>query len=133
MEASLAVVQLGITLVGVVAAATGGAGAAETIEPQFRNWGFSAKSAQFLAIGLVVVPLTFITIVCGELVPKVFALRNKEWVCLKLSPPMEWFSYSVWPAVWFFENSVTWIMKWGGRGGAGTAAAVRPWRRGGRT
>jgi putative hemolysin len=112
MEASLAVVQLGITLVGVVAAATGGAGAEESIAPAFRRWGFSAQASQFLAIALVVAPLTVVTIICGELVPKVFALRNKEWVCLKLSPVMEWFTYAVWPAVWVLETAVTWIMTW---------------------
>ena len=39
IEGSLAVVQLGITLVGVIAAATGGAGAEETFEPIFLGWG----------------------------------------------------------------------------------------------
>lgn len=112
MEASLAVVQLGITLVGAAAAATGGAGAEETIEPVLLDWGLPAGVAQFLAIGLVVAPLTVITIIFGELVPKVFSLRNMEWVCLRLSPVMEWFSYSVWPAVWFFERAVAWIVHW---------------------
>ncbi|MBW3599624.1 MAG: hemolysin family protein [Planctomycetes bacterium] len=116
IEASLAVVQLGITLVGAIAAATGGAGAEELIVPILRHWGLSAGASQFLAIGIVVAPLTVLTITFGELVPKVFSLRNKEWVCLKLSPVMEGFSYSVWPAVWFFESAVTWIMKWGERG-----------------
>lgn len=110
MEASLAVVQLGITLVGAVAAATGGAGAAEKVEPMLIESGFSETVAALLAITLVVAPLTMITILFGELVPKVFALKNKEWICLKLSPPMEWFSYAVWPAVWFFEKSVTGIV-----------------------
>jgi len=123
IEASLAVVQMGITLVGAVAAATGGAGAEESIEPALRELGFSHGISQFLAIALVVAPLTVITIIVGELVPKVFALRNKEWVCLTLSPPMEWFSYSVWPAVWFFEGAVTWIMKWGQRGRKDRGAA----------
>ncbi len=116
MEASLAVVQLGITLVGATAAATCGAGAEESIEPTLLGWGWSARISQFLAIALVVAPLTVITIVLGELVPKVFALRNKEWVCLHLSPAMQWFAYSVWPAVWFLEAAVMWIMKWGERG-----------------
>ncbi|PQO31122.1 hypothetical protein C5Y96_12250 [Blastopirellula marina] len=110
MEASLAVVQLGITLVAAVAAATGGAGAAEKVEPMLIEAGFSETVAALLAIALVVAPLTMITILFGELVPKVFALKNKEWICLKLSPPMEWFSYAVWPAVWFFEKSVTGIV-----------------------
>ena len=115
MEASLAVVQLGITLVGAIAAATGGAGAEESIEPHLLASGIPRGAAGIIAITIVVVPLTTLTIIFGELVPKVFALRNKEWVCLKLSQPMEWFSYSVWPAVWLFETSVTQIMKWGER------------------
>src|SRR3990172_670033 len=71
--------------------------------------------AEFLAIALVVLPLSAVTIVCGELVPKVFALRNKEWVCLRLSPVMRWFSFSVWPAVWLFETLVMAFMSWGER------------------
>ncbi len=132
MEASLAVVQLGITLVGAIAAATSGAGAEELLEPRLREWGLSAGAAQFGAIALVVAPLTVVTILFGELVPKVFALRNKEWVCLKLSPPMEWFSYTVWPAVWFFENSVAWIMALGQnrqqRDASAEAAAIQDLR-----
>lgn len=112
MEASLAVVQVGITLFGAVAAATGGAGAEATIEPYFLAAGFSNATSQIFAIGVVVLPLTVVTIMFGELVPKVFALRNKEWVCLTLSRPMEWFAYSVWPAVWLFEKSVSLIMGW---------------------
>jgi putative hemolysin len=116
MEASLAVVQLGITLVGVVAAATGGAGAEEAFVPVLRAWGWSPGVSQFLALAIVVAPLTLLTIILGELVPKVFALRHKEWVCLKLSPPMEWFSYSVWPAVWLLESTVKLIIRLIGRG-----------------
>jgi putative hemolysin len=115
MEASLAVVQLGITLVGAIAAATGGAGAEEMIEPTLLTLGVPGTLAQFGAIVLVVIPLTVVTIIFGELVPKIFALRHKEWVCLKLSPFMEWFAYCTWPAVWFFETSVDLIMRWGSR------------------
>jgi putative hemolysin len=115
MEASLAAIQLGITVVAAVAAATGGAGAEESIEPVLKDWGLSDAVARFLAIALVVAPLTVITIIFGELVPKVFALGNKQWVCLTLSPPMEWFAYSVWPAVKVLEFTVTWIVKLGER------------------
>jgi putative hemolysin len=121
IEGSLAVVQLGITLVGVIAAATGGAGAEETFEPMLVEWGVPQSLSQILAIALVVLPLTIVTIVVGELVPKVFALRNKEWVCLTLSPIMEWFAVSVKPAVWFLETAVSWIMRLGG--GSGDDAA----------
>lgn len=116
MEASLAVVQLGITLVGVIAAAVGGAGAEEKIAPLLRErMGVSEGASEILALALVVLPLTFVTIIVGELIPKVFALRNAEAVCLRLSPAMRWFSFSVWPAVWLFETTVTGVMSWGER------------------
>lgn len=116
MEASLAVVQLGITLAGAIAAAVGGAGAEEQISPVLASrLGVSEIVSEVLGISLVVIPLTVITIVFGELVPKVFALRNSEWVCLKLSGLMRWFSLSVWPAVWLFETAVNRIMSWGER------------------
>ena len=115
MEASLAVVQVGITLVGAVAAATGGSGASESIEPILRTAGMSDTGSRFTAIAIVVLPLIVVTIIFGELVPKVFALRNNEWVCLTISKPMEWFAYSVWPAVWLFETSVRLIVKWSER------------------
>jgi len=116
MEASLAAVQLGITLVGAIAAATGGAGAEGSITPFFQQrLGLPESYASLLAITVVVVPLTIVTILFGELVPKVFTLRNKEWVCLRLSPAMQYFSYLVWPAVWFFENAVTGVMDWAER------------------
>ncbi len=110
MEKSLAVVQLGITLVGLIAGATGGASAGEDIAPYLESIGYSGGGARTLAIALVVVPLTVITIVIGELVPKLFALRNKEWVCLKLSPTMQLFSFSTWPMVWLLETSASGLM-----------------------
>lgn len=110
IEKSLAVVQLGITLVGLIAGATGGSSASEHIEPILMGWGISRGTASLLAIVVIVVPLTAVTIVIGELVPKLFALRNKEYVVLRLSPPMKWFATSVWPAVWLLETSASGLM-----------------------
>lgn len=112
IEKSLAVVQLGITLVGLTAGAAGGASAAEDIAPFFRERGWGAWGADVLAMILVVAPLTALTIVAGELIPKLFALRNKEWVCLTLSPPMWFFSLSVWPIVWMLESSAGLVVGW---------------------
>jgi putative hemolysin len=114
IEASLAVVQLGITLVGVIAAAVGGAGAEETMAPGLEaSLGVSEDVSEILAIALVVLPLTVVTIIFGELIPKVFALRNAERVTLALSPVMRWFSLSVWPAVRLFESIVMGVMALG--------------------
>lgn len=114
MEASLAVVQLGITLVGAIAAAVGGASAEEKLAPIFAAaLGVSERLSEVIAIVAIVLPLTVITIIAGELIPKVFGLRNAEWVTLRLSTPMRWFLFSVWPAVWIFENVTIGIMSWG--------------------
>jgi putative hemolysin len=110
-EASLATVQLGITLLSAIAAATGGVGAEEKLVPLIQSGaGFSLGFSRFLAIVIVVVPLTIVTILFGELIPKVFAIRNKELVCLRLSRIIRWFSISVWPAVWLFEGAVMAVM-----------------------
>ncbi len=110
IERSLAVVQLGITLVGLIAGATGGASATDDIAPSLQSLGLSPITANVCSVAIVVIPLTAVTIVLGELVPKLFALRNKEWVCLTLSPAMKWFSLSVWPLVWLLETSASGLM-----------------------
>ncbi|QDU22778.1 hemolysin family protein [Urbifossiella limnaea] len=111
LEGSLAGVQLGITLVGAIAAAVGGAGAEEQLAPTLEgSLGISSGTAEVMSIALVVAPLTVVTIIFGELIPKVFALRNKELVCLRLSPPMKLFVTGVWPVVWVLENATTGLM-----------------------
>ncbi|MFZ4081589.1 MAG: hemolysin family protein [Pirellula sp.] len=110
IEKSLAVVQLGITIVGLIAGATSGVTASESLSPILQELGWSERLADAIAIALIVAPLTIATIVIGELVPKLFALRNKEWVCLSLSPWMRWFSILAWPLVWLLEASASGVM-----------------------
>jgi putative hemolysin len=114
IEGSLATMQVVITLVGAIAAAIGGASAQESIKPVLMGaLGFSPRMASVIAIAVIVVPLTFVTIMLGELVPKVFAMRHPEWVCLRLSPIMRWCSFAVRPMVWLFETAVRLMMNWG--------------------
>ena len=104
MEGSLAVVQLGITLVGAIAAATGGASIDQGLAPAImRTFGVSNQLSEILALACLVIPLAAVTIVIGELIPKVLAIKNAEWVCTTLSPLMWAFSLVVYPAVLLFE------------------------------
>jgi len=90
MEASLAVIQLGITLFAAIAAATGGVGAQASLAPYLaKTWEISITFANVIAVTFVIVPLTLAIIVFAELVPKMFALNNKEWIVLRLSPFMK--------------------------------------------
>jgi putative hemolysin len=104
MEGSLAVVQLGITLVGAIAAAAGGASIDENLSPRVAEWfGLSERVADVISLVCFVIPLAAVTIVIGELIPKVLALKNAEWFCTTLSPLMWAFAMVVYPAVLLFE------------------------------
>ena len=104
MEASLAVVQLGVTLVGSIAAAIGGAGTTEALNPYFQNhFGLSKGLAEFLSLVALIIPLSAFTIIFAELIPKIYAIRNSEWVVLRLSKMMVYFSYLANPVVSLME------------------------------
>lgn len=107
MEASLATIQLGITLVGAIAAATGGSGVEDTFVPYLQQkLGISEALSGVLAIAALIIPLTFVIIVFAELVPKMIALNNKEWIVLKLSPFMKILSKIAYPIVSVIEFTV---------------------------
>jgi putative hemolysin len=86
-ERVLSVVQIGITLVGAIAAAVGGAGASENLEPLLREeFDLKKKYAEFLAAFIVVVPITYFSVVVGEIVPKTLALRNPMRILMAGAP-----------------------------------------------
>jgi len=88
-ERTLSIIQIGITLVGAIAAAVGGAGAGETLEPYFmQNFGLSERSAEAISLILVVLPITYLSVVVGELVPKTLALRNPSRIVLAGAKPL---------------------------------------------
>jgi putative hemolysin len=104
MEASLAVIQLGITLVGALAAATGGLGVGEKFAPYLQaSLNLPVILAKVLAVLFFIIPLTAITIIFGELVPKMIALHNKEWIVLNLSVVMKTISLFAAPLISIIE------------------------------
>jgi putative hemolysin len=107
MEASLAVVQLGVTLLGSIAAAVGGAGITEVLNPYFQqNFGLSKEFAEFLSLVTLIIPLSSFTIIFAELIPKIYAIKNSEQVILKLSRMMKYFAVVANPVVSSLENIV---------------------------
>jgi putative hemolysin len=76
-ERVLSIIQIGITLVGAVAAAVGGAGATESLTPYLQQkFKVGQTLAEAISIITVVIPITYLSVVFGELVPKTLALRN---------------------------------------------------------
>lgn len=110
-ERTLAVMQIGITLVGALAGAVGGAGAEEQLSPLFEQVGFSETTADSLAIGAVVIPLTYLTVVIGELVPKTLALRHSMTVGLAAAPWLSLFDSVLGPIVTLFEWSTKSLLR----------------------
>jgi putative hemolysin len=82
-ERTLSAIQVGITLVSLLSGAVGGAGAQEFVSPFLQQrLGLGEGPATVLAIGIVAIPLMFVTIVVGELVPKALALRHPEHIAV---------------------------------------------------
>lgn len=105
-ERTLSVVQVGITPVGALAGAVGGAGVEELLSPMLEtSLGVGEAAADTIAIGLVVLPLTYFTVVVGELVPKSFALKNTLGFALRAAPWLSLIDKIFGPIVTLFEWS----------------------------
>ena len=112
IEASFAVVQLGITFSTSIAAATGGLSASASLSPWLaRTIPISPVFADVMAIVFWVIPLGSVTIIFSELLPKLLALNNRERVCLWLSPVMMRLYHALTPLVKVFERTVKGLMK----------------------
>lgn len=82
----LSTVQIGITLIGILAGAFGGATLAEEFAVYLVQKGMTPNFSQPVAIGLVVLGLTYLSLVVGELVPKRFALLHAEAIAVHVAP-----------------------------------------------
>ena len=90
-DAFLATIQIAITTVGTLASAVGGATAVEALTPRLAGAGAGAW-AQPLALALVIVGITYVSLVVGELTPKAIALRDPERLACRVAPAIEWLS-----------------------------------------
>jgi len=85
----LSTVQIGITLIGILAGAFGGATIAEEIALLFDRVSWLKPYSEALGVGLVVIVVTYLSLIIGELVPKRLALNNPERTAAKLAYPMK--------------------------------------------
>lgn len=85
----LATVQIGVTVVSTLASAIGGAAAIDSLKPQIAALPFVARWAEAIAIALVVAPISYLSLVLGELVPKSLALRFSERIACVVARPIE--------------------------------------------
>jgi putative hemolysin len=86
----LATVQIGVTVVSSLASAIGGAAAIDYLKPQIAaSFPFAARWAEAAALLIVVLPISYLSLVLGELVPKSLALRFSEQIACFVARPIE--------------------------------------------
>lgn len=101
----LSSVQIGITLVGILAGAYSGATLAEHLAEWLRTFPLLLDAADALAIALVVGAITYGSLIIGELVPKRIALADPEGVAVFVARPMTLVARLTLPLVWLLEAS----------------------------
>jgi putative hemolysin len=107
----LSSVQIGITLVGVFAGAFGGATLAGPLGAAMSGLPWIGAYAEPAAFGLVVVIITYLSLIIGELAPKRIALSNPEGIASAIARPMSRLSKLLGPAVTFLSWSTEAVIR----------------------
>ncbi|HEY8592599.1 MAG TPA: hemolysin family protein [Sphingomicrobium sp.] len=107
----LSTVQIGITLIGILAGAFSGATLGEPVAQRLAGLGIAESTADTVGFGIVIVLTTFVSLVIGEIVPKTIALRSPEPIAVVMARPMLWLSKLTAPFVWLLDRSSGLIFK----------------------
>ncbi|MFP4328546.1 MAG: hemolysin family protein [Paracoccaceae bacterium] len=113
----LSTVQIGITLVGVLAGAFSGATIGQRLAAILPGLGVPEVLAQELGVGLVVLVITYLSLIVGELVPKQIALAAPERVASRVAPAMLTLSRIAAPVVWLLDRSGKLVLRLLGQSG----------------
>lgn len=114
----LATVQIGITLIGILAGAVGGATLTDEVEVLVARSAALAPRAEAIAFALVVLFVTFLSLVLGELVPKRIGLDHAERIAAAMARPIGLLARLTAPAVALLRISTRAILRMIGLGGA---------------
>lgn len=111
----LSTVQVGITVISTFAAAFGGASLADGLAAVLAQFPALAPYATSLALGLVVVAISYLSLIVGELVPKRLALQNAEGIASAVAPVMQFLARAAAPVVGFLTFSTDLVLRLLGR------------------
>ncbi len=107
----LSTVQVGITLIGVLSGAFGGAALSSRVAPLLEPLPLVGGSADAVAFVLVVFVITYLSLIVGELAPKRLGLSNPERVASLIAPPMTTLSRITSPVITFLEGSTQLVLR----------------------
>lgn len=101
----LSTVQIGITLIGIVAGAYSGASLGTPVGARIAALGVDPGTAQTIGFAVVIALTTYASLIVGELVPKQFALRSPEPIAVLVAGPMKLLAKVTAPLVWLLDAS----------------------------
>jgi putative hemolysin len=101
----LSTVQIGITLIGILAGAYSGASLGGPVGERLALLGVPQGSSAEIGFALVIVLTTYASLIIGELVPKQFALRKPEPIAALVAVPMVWLARITAPLVWLLDRT----------------------------
>lgn len=107
----LSTVQVGITLVGILAGAFGGSRLAERLAPYLSGLPYIGVYSNGIAFGIVVAVITYFSLVIGELIPKQLALHSAESIAVRIASPMSKLSKLAAPLVSLLDNSTNGLLR----------------------
>lgn len=107
----LSTVQIGITLIGILTGIYSGEKVTQDVTLFFEQYELTKLYAPSLAVGVVVVVLTFFSLVLGELLPKRIGLNYPETIAKAVAVPMKLVSVVTAPFIWLLTTSTDFILK----------------------
>jgi putative hemolysin len=107
----LSTVQIGISLIGILAGAYSGASRGGPTGERLARFGLDPETAAAAGFVLVIILVTYASLVVGELVPKQFALRAPEPIAAFVAIPMIWLSKATAPFVWLLDRTSALIFR----------------------
>lgn len=110
-EKFLSTVQIGITLVGIIAGAYGAERFTSSLQPYVAKITFLQPYSESVTFTLIIIVVTYFSLIIGELVPKTIALNNPEKITVALAPFMKGLSIITYPFVAFLSVSTKLLLK----------------------
>ena len=107
----LSTVQIGITLIGILTGLYSGEALAQSLAKLLAKSSLLAPYAVGLAQAIIVIIVTYLTLIIGELVPKRIGMIASERVAKIVSRPMSWLSYIASPFVWILTKSTAGVCR----------------------
>ncbi|MDX6283133.1 MAG: magnesium and cobalt exporter, family [Kribbellaceae bacterium] len=107
----LSAVQIGVTLMGFLSAAFGGATLADSLSPHLQNLGLPESVANTVALILITIAISYVSIVIGELAAKRLALQRAETFALGLAPLVDRIASGARPVIWLLSRSTDLVVR----------------------